>query len=181
MDISGGLNQPVSFYTKNTGNNINTIISGDNQPIVSNIFSPEINEQILKHNNQKTLKKKHRNKRLNTLDSDYLPDEVYEEPPLNEENENNIFITKNKNSYASGIKKAFRHFFENTPLINYFFLKRKKIKIQKTVESLNDITQNVDEMLNTAIPYGEEKDMYGNIAKNLTQAANIIGHANKNM
>lgn len=181
MDISGGLNQPVSFYTKNTGNNINTVISGDNHPVSVNIFSPEINEQILKHNKQKTSKKKNKSKRLNTLDTDYLPDESYDEPLITEESENNIFIPKNEKKYTEKLEKFLKYFLENTPLFNYFFLKNKKNKLQKTVESLNDITQNVDEMMNTIIPYGEEKTMYGDIAKNLTQAANIVGHANKIM
>ena len=65
--------------------------------------------------------------------------------------------------------------------MNYFFLKQKKQRIQKTVESLNDITQNVDELMNTTVPYGEETNLYHDIARNLTNAANIIGKANKEM
>ena len=41
MDISSGLNQPVSFYNKNTGNSINTVINDDNQLYGANIFSSE--------------------------------------------------------------------------------------------------------------------------------------------
>lgn len=179
MDISGGLNQPVGFFTKNTGNSINTIISGDTQPVVSNVFSPELNEHLIKKNNVKQNRKLRRNKRLNTIDSDYLPDESIVESDRAIEDEENIFISYMENEPINKIKKFFNYFIENTPLVNYFFLKRKKYKIQKTVLSLNDISQNVDELLNTAVPYGEEKNLYGNIVKNLNEAASLIGEANK--
>ena len=70
---------------------------------------------------------------------------------------------------------------QKAPVINYFFLKRKTKTIKNTVNSLNNINQNVDELLNTAIPYGETSVIYQDIAKNLTQAANIISEANKNL
>ena len=60
-------------------------------------------------------------------------------------------------------------------------VRKKTVKIQKTVEELNDITQNVDELLNSAVPYGEEKELYTSIAKNLTDAATIMGRAQKNI
>lgn len=177
MEISGGLNQPVEFFTKNTGNSINTIISTDNHSAVSNVFSAEINEQLIKKNIAK--KKTRKNKRLNTIDSDYLPDEAIEENNNVNNVEENIFISYNENKIIKNIKKFFTYFIENMPLVNYFFLKKKKYRIQKAVSKLNDISQNVDEMLNTAVPYGEEKILYGNIAKNLNQAANIISNANR--
>ena len=64
-------------------------------------------------------------------------------------------------------------------MVNYSFLKNKTKKIQHAVETLNDITQDVDEMLNTAVPYGENQEVYNKIAKNLIDAAGIIGKANK--
>lgn len=178
MDILGGVNQPVEFYTKNTGNSVNTIISSDNQPVVSNVFSPELNEFLVKKNHQKYNKRLRQNKRLNTIDSEYLPDESTAEPD-NLSEEENIFKSYYENRLINKIKKFFAYFVENTPLVNYFSLKRKKYKIQKTVSSLNDISQNVDELLNTAVPYGEEKNLYGSIVKNLNDAVTIIGEANK--
>ena len=73
------------------------------------------------------------------------------------------------------------HIISITPLINYFILKNKTKKIKKTVEELTDINQNVDDMLNTKVPFGEESKLYTDIAKNLTTAANIIGKANRNL
>ncbi len=58
-------------------------------------------------------------------------------------------------------------------------MKKKKENLQKAVETLNDINQNVDDLLNTAVPYGEAANVYTDIAKNLTNAANIMGKANK--
>ncbi len=180
MEISNNsLNQPVSFYTKNTGNNINMAIDGENHLYQSNVFSAEINEQIINKKTAKPIKRKKRNKRLNTIDTDYLPDEALEENEDKKEEANNFFIDSQNNKVRRNIKRAWEYFIENTPLINYFFLKKKKENIQKAVETLTDISQNVDELMNTSIPYGEEKNLYSDIAKNLTEAANILCEAQK--
>lgn len=180
MEISSNnINQPVSFYTKNTGNTINMAIDNENYLYQSNVFSAEINEQIINKKTSKTIKRKRRSKRLNTIDTDYLPDEVIEDNDVKKEDTNNFFIDTPSNKIRKNIKKTIAFFIENTPLINYFFLKQKKEKIQKAVETLSDISQNVDELMNTSIPYGEEKKLYSDIAKNLTAAANIIGKAQK--
>ena len=39
--------------------------------------------------------------------------------------------------------------------------------------------QNADELMNLSVPYGENGKVYQNIAQNLTDAANVIGKANK--
>ena len=179
MDISSNsLNQPVSFYQKNTGNTINMAIESENKQYASNIF---MGEHALRENiKQISLhpKKKRKNKRLNTMDNDYFPDEPIAENVNNTE-VNNSFIENKKEYIINRIKKSLSQFAAATPLINYFFLKQQTKKIQKTVAELNNITQNVDDMLNSAVPYGEEKALYTDIAQNLTNAANIIGKVNK--
>ena len=81
----------------------------------------------------------------------------------------------------SKLKKALGLVFSATPVINYFFLKQKTKRIQKTVETLNGISQNVDDLLNTAVPYGEETNLYNDIAKNLNDAATALGKANREL
>ena len=178
MDISSNsLNQPVSFYNKNTGNSINMAINEDNQLYGSNFFSPEF---ALKETSKLTtlpMKKKRKSKRLNTIDSDYLPDEA--SSSVKKDSEANNFFLEEKPNVISKFQKAIEHFVTVTPLINYFFLKQKTKKIQQTVESLNNISQNVDDLMNTTIPYGEETSLYTDLAKNLTDAASILGKANK--
>lgn len=177
MEISNGLNQPVSFYNKNTGNSINTVINDDNHLYSSNIFAPEM---ALKEETKlatRPMKKKRKSKRLNTIDSDYLPDEASSAVKVDSESGN--FFLEEKPSMWKRFKKSVAHFFTVTPLVNYFFLKEKTKKIQKTVQTLNDITQNVDDLMNTTVPYGEQEALYTDIAKNLTNAAGILGKANK--
>lgn len=178
MEISSNsINQSVSFYGKNTGNNINTAINEGPHLYTGNIFAPEIQVKETK----KPLKKKRKSKRLNTMDSDYLPDEaeIKSKEVNGAHGTNNFFIESEKPAFSMRIKKALEHFFTVTPLVNYFFLREKTKKIQKTVETLNDISQNVDDLMNTAVPYGEESILYTDIAKNLTDAASILGKANK--
>ena len=176
MEISGN-SQPVGFYTKNTGNTINMAINEDNSLYPRNIFAPEFMTETIKKN-ASLPKKRRKSKRLNTLDSDYLPDEV-EEVTETKEDSNNFFVKEETNTINKNIQKAWEHFLTSTPLINYFFMQRKKNNIQKAVETLNNISQNVDELLNTAVPYGEAATVYTDVAKNLTDAANIIGKTNK--
>ncbi len=176
MEISGNsFNKPVSFYSKNTENNINTLVESENNLYRANIFAPEFQKKA-----EKTLtlpfRKKRKNKRLNTIDTDYLPDETEE----TEIKADNIFLENEQNLIMKNLKKTYEYFITSIPLINYFFLKEKQQKIKKTVEKLSDISQNMDELLNTASPYGEEEAMYENIAENLTTAATIIVEENKN-
>ncbi len=180
MEISSNsLNQPVNFYNKNTGNNINMAIEGENHLYQSNIFASEFGIKKIERNSSAPNRKKRKSKRLNTIDTDYLPDEaeVQEEKFQNE----NIFLENEQNSLIKRLKKSIDYFLTSMPLINYFFLKEREQKIKKTVEKLNDINQNIDELLNTAAPFGEEDTIYQNIAENLTNAANILGKDKKNM
>lgn len=174
MEIStNGYNNPVNFYPKNTGNNINMAIEGENRLYGSNIFAPEFMAKETKTKATIPIKRKRRSKRLNTIDTEYLPDETEEVQP--QKKDGNFFIESKRKRFKEKIIKILN----KTPLINYFFLRNKTNKIQKTVATLNDINQNMDELLNTAIPYGETNEIYSNIAKNLTDAANILGKAKK--
>ena len=179
MEISNGINQPVNFYSRNTGNNIKMVIDNDNQLYQSNIFASEHLSREAEKKVTNPVRKKRKSKRFNAMDTDYLPDEVQDVKQV--EPSQNFFVEKEPNPIWQNIKKGFEFFFTKTPLVNYFFLKQKKQRIQRTVESLNDITQNVDELMNTTVPYGEETSLYHDIARNLTNAANIIGKANKEM
>ncbi len=181
MEISSNsINQPVNFYTKNTGNTINMAIDEDNRILNGNIFAAEFGKKSVTEPINKPAKKRRKNKRLNTYDTDYLPDEPQEDDNKEVEKENFFIISKEKN-LSEKLKHGIFHIISITPVINYFILKNKTKKIKKTVEELTDINQNVDEMLNTKVPFGEETNLYTDIAKNLTTAANIIGKANKSL
>lgn len=172
MEISANeYNNPVNFYPKNTGNNINTAIEGENHLFGANVFAPEFAQA--KTNPIQIQKKKRKSKRLNTTDSEYLTEET--DFSQVQKPDGNFFIS----SKPSKIKIKLHNILKKTPLINYFFLKKKTQKIKTTVADLNNINQNVDDILNTAIPYGETNEIYQDLAQNLTQAANIIGKANK--
>ncbi len=182
MDISNnGLNQPVSFYQKNTGNNINYAISGDNLLYTTNVFMKEaqaqnnISNQIL----QKPKRKNH-SKRLNTVDTDYLPDFAEAEyDEKNTENSENFFLENKSKNMFKKFNNVIKFITSSIPLVNYFFLRNKEKTIKNTIIKLNDINQNVDEIINTTAPYGEEATLYDNLANNLSKAANIIGETNK--
>ncbi len=180
MEISNGLNQPVSFYNKNTGNSINTTINEDNHLYSSNVFAPEIALKETVKAMTRSASKKKNNKRLNTLDSDYLPDESVQSVSK-EQDSINFFVEKEKPNFRTKFRKSIEHFLMVTPLVNYFFLKQKTKKIQQTVATLNDINQNVDEIMTSVVPYGEEASLYIDLAKNLTNAASILGKANKDI
>ena len=180
MEISSNsINQPVNFYTKNTGNTINMAIDEDNRILNGNIFASELGITSTKPIN-KPSKRKRKNKRLNTYDTDYLPDEA-EEPEIKEAEKDNFFISSQAENIINKTKKRLYYIVSITPLINYFILRNKTNKIKKTVEKLTEINQDVDELLNTKVPYGEESKLYTDIAENLTNAANIIGKANRNI
>jgi len=179
MEISGNsLNQPVNFYTKNTGNTINLAINDPSLPI-TNVFAPEFeSKEKIKNISQNTKRKKNKNKRLNTFDTDYLPDEVQEaETPEN--NKNNIFSSQDENRIKNNLKKTIEHIVTTIPLINYCYLRQKERTLKNAVNTLTGINQNVDELLNISVPIGEETAVYKDIANNLNNAVHIIGTTNK--
>lgn len=176
MDISG-LNRPVEFYNKNTGNNINYINETERNSRMSNIFSPGPMFDMSKTNEKKERKKIRRNKRLNTVDSDYIPDEVSEDSKKSEDE--NFFIGKKERFSYEKIKEITCEILIKIPLANYFLLRKKEKNIKNTVRSLNDINRDMDDLMNMTVPSGEEEIFYANIAQNLTNAASIIGKSNK--
>lgn len=177
--LSNSLNQPVNFYNKNTGNSINMAINEENV-YGQNFFASEISGKETPKFSTKPIKKPRKSKRLNTIDTDYLPDETSTSLKA-EQAAGNFFVENEKPTIGSKLKRAIEHFFSSTPVINYFFLKQKTKKIQKTVETLNGISQNVDDLMNTTVPYGEETNLYNDIAKNLNDAANLLGKANREL
>jgi O6-methylguanine-DNA--protein-cysteine methyltransferase len=119
-------------------------------------------------------KRRKKNKRLNLLDSDFLPDEAINEA-IEKDSENNFFKPK-----ENPISKAFKFIFTSIPLINYFYLKNKSKEIKKAIDKLNDSSQDVDDLITSPIPYGESKNTYTDIAKNLNDVASLISESNKN-
>ena len=65
-------------------------------------------------------------------------------------------------------------------ITHYFYLKNKSKEIKKAVETLNNLSQDVDDLITSPIPYGESKNTYTNIANNLNNVASLINETNKN-
>ncbi len=178
MEIfSNSYNQPVNFYSKNTGNNIGVYIEKENQISGNNFFMQETAKQENIKAITNPVKRRRKNKRLNTIDTDYLPEEELDYSNKDTAKSENFFMEKR--DIVKDIQEKCIKIVEETPIINYFFLRRKEKEIKKTLETLSNINQDVDELMNTAVPYGENQEVYNNIAKNLIEAANIIGKANR--
>ena len=173
MEMLNGLNQPVSFYNKNTGNNVNTVINEENT-YSSNFFVSDMKMKEASKTTNPTTKKRKKNKRLNLLDSEYLPEDALDEA-IEKDSENNFFKQK-----ENPVSKVFKFIFTSIPLINYFYLRNKSKEIKKAVEKLNNLSQDVDDLITSPIPYGESKNTYTDIAKNLNDVASLISESNKN-
>lgn len=173
MDISNRIDPPGSMYA---GNNINFVPSGENKIYGGNIFSSEFALKEKADAKKTKSAKKKKSRRLNTMDTDFLPDETEEAAA---ETENNFFNQPRVNPGVEKLKKAIDYIFTSIPAVNLLYLRNKGRKIHKTVEKLNSIIQNADELLSSAVPSGEGSIVYDNIAKNLTDAAIAIGEANK--
>lgn len=173
IKMLNGLNQPVSFYNKNTGNSVNTVINEENVYSSNFLVSEFVAKETAKVT-KPSIKRKRKNKRLNLLDSEYLPDEALEEA-IEKDSESNFFKQK-----ENPISKTFKFIFTSIPLINYFYLKNKSKEIKKAVETLNDLSHDVDDLITAPIPYGESTNTYTDIAKNLNNVASLISETNKN-
>ena len=177
MEIGGNnLSEPVRFYTKNTENFIKRNVENTDISQTPNIFAGEfeIKEKSKVVSSPIKKKRKSKSKRLNVLDTEYISDDR-----LDATQEENIFINKKENKSAISLKKITNFIFTKIPLINYLFLKKKKKEIQSTVAKLNGINQDIDDLMTSSVPFGEDKKYYDDIANNLTTAATIIGKTEK--
>ena len=180
MEISAnGLNQPVSFYQKNTGNTINMAIDEDVRSYQTNIFAPEHASIASNITENARPKGKRKNKKLNATDSEFFAVSETENPAIKEEGTENFFIISD-NPFKR-FKNRLISLISSIPVLNYFILKKRTQKLQNTVSQLADIKDNVNEMINAVVAKGEEEELYSDIAKNLTAAANIIDKANKDI
>jgi len=173
MDISNKIDTPVNMYA---GNSINFVPSGENKIYGGNIFSSEFAQKEKTDVKKSKSAKKKKSRRLNTMDTDFLPNETED---ASDTKENNFFNTPKINPQIEKLKKAADYIFTSIPAVNIFYLKNKERRIHQTVEKLSSIVQNADELLSSAVPSGEGRIVYENIAKNLTDAAIAIGEANK--
>ena len=130
MEISGGINNPVNMYGTATGNNLNLAVESENKIYGSNIFSSEFIQKEAVKAMSNPHKKRRSGKRLNTIDTDFLPDEVAENPN-NAESASNFFVNKKTNKIKEKLKKSIEYIFTSIPLINCFYLKQKEIRIQR--------------------------------------------------
>lgn len=181
MDISGTkFNQSIGFYPQNTGKNINYPFDDEiGYNTVSNVFVSDNVRKKIQGKDLTSKIKKRKSKRLNTIDTEYLPDESIDYARQEISERENFFLEEEKISVRKKIKQTADFLFSKVPLINYLFLKNKKNNIKKTVEKLNNINQNVDELLNSAVPYGEEEKLYDDITVNLINAAGILGETSR--
>ncbi|MBR6162572.1 hypothetical protein IKQ26_01600 [bacterium] len=126
-------------------------------------------------------KKKKPNNRFNISDSEYLDDTGYLQGAEEEGKEENLFaIQPQPNPVFEAMKKV-KTVFGKIPVLNSVILKGKSIKLQKTLNNLNEINQNTDSIISSSMPFGEEERRYSEITKNLSDASNLIGQVKKEM
>lgn len=106
-------------------------------------------------------------KRLNTMDNHFLLLEDNIEDKAAKESPKDI------NHAWVAFKSLFKKVVSKIPVINYFFLKEKQAKLKVTLQDLNSINSNVDELINLSFPMEENFDKYKIISENLIKANEI--------
>ena len=127
---------------------------------------------------QNGAKKKKPLNRFNISDSEYLDDTGYIPSEEIKENENLFALQPAPNPVFEAAKKIGK-IIEKIPVLNSVILKNKSIKLQKTLNNLNEINQNTDNIITLSMPIGEEEKRYSEITKNLSDASNLIGQAKR--
>lgn len=109
-------------------------------------------------------------KRLNTYDNDFLPQEDVSNQI---QKSNNIFKHSDFSQFSNHLMAAFKGLITNTPVINYFIMKDRQSKLKQTLNKLNSINSDVDELINLSVPFGEKTDKYKMLCENLVKANQI--------
>lgn len=125
-------------------------------------------------------------KRLNAFDSAILESNAHIK---DEDKKNNVF-TKFSNRVQNGISQAFGRTFKvlkSLPLsqnISFDYVKKSELfkrlkpvfnksKLKATLDNLNEINNNVNELVNLKIPFGEKDARYKTLADNLIKANSV--------
>lgn len=118
-------------------------------------------------------------KRLNIFDNQYLQSEENISESVNFQGKNKIIIRSDFNQLLASMKVVFKGVLEKVPVVNYFVLKEKQDKIKETINRLNSINNDVDELINSSVPFGEIPDKYKILSENLMKANNINSQIRK--
>ena len=130
--------------------------------------------------NTQSKKKKKANNRFNISDSEIL-DEANYIPETPQINDDNLFALQTEPSMLENMSKRIKGAIKYVPVLNSIVLKGKSMKLQKTLNGLNEINQNVDSIITTSMPYGEEDRRYSEITKNLSDASTLFEQAKKDI
>lgn len=125
-------------------------------------------------------KKKKSNNRFNISDNEFL-DETNYIPPIEQAQSENLFAVQAEPTILDNVSKSIKGAMKYVPVLNSIILKGKSIKLQKTLNGLNEINRNVDDIITTSMPYGEEDRKYSEITKNLSDASTLLEQAKKDI
>lgn len=127
----------------------------------------------------KSEKKTNPIKRLNIFDNYFLQNEQIVTGVSKNEEPNKSLVKPDANQILRSMKVVFRGILEKIPVMNYFVLKEKQNKIKETIMSLDSLNNEVDELINLSVPYGETSDKYKILSENLMKANNINSQIRK--
>ena len=125
-------------------------------------------------------KKKKTNNRFNISDNEFL-DETNYVPPVEQPQTENLFAVQSQPTILDNVSKSIKGAMKYVPVLNSIILKGKSLKLQKTLNGLNEISRNVDDIITTSMPYGEEDIRYSEITKNLSDASTLFEQAKKDI
>lgn len=125
-------------------------------------------------------KKKKANNRFNISDNEFL-DETNYTAPVEQPKAENLFAVQTEPTILDNVSKSIKGAIKYVPVLNSIILKGKSIKLQKTLNGLNEINRNVDDIITTSMPYGEEDRKYSEITKNLSDASTLFEQAKKDI
>lgn len=128
-----------------------------------NVFSRAVPQSFKSHNISNPIK------RLNIYDSDFMPQE---EAGIQANTKKNPADLNQKLSFNQ-MAVAFRGLIAKTPVLNYFILSDKRNRLKETLDKLNSINSEVNELTSLKSPYGERDDKYSMLCSNLAKANQI--------
>jgi len=136
-----------------------------------NLFS---NPQIIRKNPPLVEKKSAPVKRLNAMDNEFFVNEdLVAAQNASGKAAKKTFLTSDFKQLLKSMKTVVKNIGLKLPVIGYFLIKDKHLKLKTTLKTLSDINDEVDELMKCSTPFGEQPEIYSSIARNLLKANNI--------
>lgn len=170
--IKNAISQLRESYTSQFGTTSKAFLNSTSEIVQDEKEEPSIPENVPIFGAAK-INPIQENKRLNTMDSHFMVEAEPKKITFGNTVSKNPFWSPDFQQLAQTFNSVAKKVLVKVPVVNYFVLKDKHKRLKQTVERLNTLNNDMDELLKSKMPYGEQYTIYKSLSESLMKANSI--------